>query len=775
MPSIEFSNSVSFSSYGYQTISVRVNYIESYNYSNNITTVTLSSVEAKTSSLVIGSSQFNGDGVSFSANNSSWTNVTSFGHSNQVSLTTYYQTIGNTSSGAINVAHNASGAATIYIKFSASIAYTLHQDGSSTSKNTGTFSNSGSKSLTTRVVALTVYPNGGSWNNSSANQSFSQAPSTTKTISDPSRTGYNFTGWTPGGGGSLNGTTYTFGSSNGTLTAQWSKNSYTLTTQASPSDAGTITDGGSVGYGDQVELTATPASTSGYTIAFSSWGLSGTGNLSSVNTNPTTYTMGAGDATVTGYFTSSANTYYVKFNGNGATGGGMSDQQFTYDASPQALSANQFVRLNYDFLNWNTKADGTGITYTNGQSVQNLAPSGTFNLYAIWKLRGFNVDYDANGHGTAPTAQVKVLGQDLQLAEYIPVVAEDSALETYSVIGDANGGTWVGTNGQATSLPHHRYTQIEWNTQANGSGQSYEERETYTVDSALYLYAIWEDSETRDYTYTIPSGIPTFSETRIVVFDKNGGDALTAPSMAYGYRDCPFEAWYTEPSGGIARDSQSQILASETVYAHYEDTNFSTIITPAKNQCTKQHYELLGWAADSSATVPDYAPNISIQPAAETPIGFLLGNWSGGASGVTTISENISAWSSTLTVNDYFNLMGEVGIMYDGTPMTAYIEDSFYWLWPDDEPKVYTFEIMGETVTLTLTQTTITLTTETSDPVVDLTFLKGGFMGQYLYAVWGAAGEVYIGGDKYKILIYDGTNWNQYQAYIGDGSNWVPY
>lgn len=81
MPSIEFTNSVRFNTWGNISISLRINYSETYYASGNYTTVTLTGVDAKAGALV-GSSQFNGDGVSFSSNNSSWTNVTpTWGHS----------------------------------------------------------------------------------------------------------------------------------------------------------------------------------------------------------------------------------------------------------------------------------------------------------------------------------------------------------------------------------------------------------------------------------------------------------------------------------------------------------------------------------------------------------------------------------------------------------------------------------------------------------------------------------------------------------------------
>jgi len=63
---------------------------------------------------------------------------------------------------------------------------------------------------------LTLNANGGSVSATSV----TQAAGTTYRLPTPTRNGYTFTGWTLSGG-SLNGNVYTFGTSKGTVTAQW--------------------------------------------------------------------------------------------------------------------------------------------------------------------------------------------------------------------------------------------------------------------------------------------------------------------------------------------------------------------------------------------------------------------------------------------------------------------------------------------------------------------------------------------------------------------------
>lgn len=67
------------------------------------------------------------------------------------------------------------------------------------------------------------------------------------------------------------------------------------------------------------------------------------------------------------------------------TSGTMENQHFVYNEA-QNLKRNRFSRTGYTFNGWNTKADGTGIAYSNKQNVNNLTTvdSSTINLYGQW-------------------------------------------------------------------------------------------------------------------------------------------------------------------------------------------------------------------------------------------------------------------------------------------------------------------------------------------------------------------------------------------------------
>ena len=79
-----------------------------------------------------------------------------------------------------------------------------------------------------------------------------------------------------------------------------------------------------------------------------------------------------------------ANTYTIAFNKNSESATGeMADLEMTYGVEKN-LTNNTFTRTGYEFGGWNTKADGTGTNYSDGQKVKNLATSGEVTLYAKW-------------------------------------------------------------------------------------------------------------------------------------------------------------------------------------------------------------------------------------------------------------------------------------------------------------------------------------------------------------------------------------------------------
>ena len=144
---------------------------------------------------------------------------------------------------------------------------------------------------------------------------------------------------------------------------------------------------GGTGSGSFVQgksVTVAAASKTGYTFASWSGAAADTGILASATSASTTLTIPSRDVAYEATYT--PNTYTVKFNANGGSGS-MAVESFTYDVS-KALTANAFTRNGWTFKGWAESASATTAKYTNGQSVKNLATSGTKNLYAVWDPQG---------------------------------------------------------------------------------------------------------------------------------------------------------------------------------------------------------------------------------------------------------------------------------------------------------------------------------------------------------------------------------------------------
>ena len=159
--------------------------------------------------------------------------------------------------------------------------------------------------------------------------------------------------------------------------------------------------------------------------------------------------------------------YTVHFEGNGATGGSMQDQTINYGVAAK-LNKNGFTRgftIGYDvnggnsvergsdsvvsdFTGWKLSPAAVGISYTDEQSVMNIAePGKTRNLYAAWHDNGV----------TLPNA---------------------SKEDEYWELSEDNKG-WV------------RYYFTGWYTAPNGGACVGRGGDAYTPKQDITLYAHW--------------------------------------------------------------------------------------------------------------------------------------------------------------------------------------------------------------------------------------------------------------------------------------------
>lgn len=114
----------------------------------------------------------------------------------------------------------------------------------------------------------------------------------------------------------------------------------------------------------------------------------------------------------------------VTFDGNGNTGGSMSNQ---VASSSTALTANAFTRTGYTFTGWNTLANGNGTPFADG-ATYNFLTSRT--LYAQWTPSG-------SGGGSSATASLTINASTGQLVAGSTVAVAASGLQAtapYTVV-----------------------------------------------------------------------------------------------------------------------------------------------------------------------------------------------------------------------------------------------------------------------------------------------------------------------------------------------------
>ena len=306
---------------------------------------------------------------------------------------------------------------------------------------------------------------------------------------------------------------------------------------------------------------------------------------------------------ITLYAKWTANTYLVRYYGNGYTGGGTANTTHTYDEE-KVLTANGFIReyevtynhnyngstninktATYTFKNWNREENGTGTTYEDNDVVKNLTDmnNDTVILYAQWNSSSVNhtptrtgytfggwyreaecINQVTSAENTVytPTANITLY------AKWIP--------NTYTVIYNGNGAT-----GGNTASSTHTYDEEKVLT-ANGFIREYEvtynhnyEGSTDTNKTASYIFNGWAAEENGAKVYNNEESIINLRE-------ENGEEVnLYADWSQVGVSYVPertgytFLGWYSEPEC-INKVTDDEYTPGEdtTLYAKWQVNNY---------------------------------------------------------------------------------------------------------------------------------------------------------------------------------------------------------
>ena len=235
--------------------------------------------------------------------------------------------------------------------------------------------------------------------------------------------------------------------------------------------------------------------------------------------------------------------YTLSYNANGGSGS-MSSQTVT-EGQAAKLKTNTFTKTGYYFTGWNTRADGSGTSYSDGAYATFY---GNTTLYAQWqKYADPVITFDKNDGSGTTVSQTVPYGESAALktnsftrrgyafsdwntkADGSGTAYGDGAsispssnttlyaqwtINTYSLSFDANGGSGSMSGGSAAygesiQLPSNTFTRLKytfngWNTRADGSGTAYADSASLTLTEDTTLYAQWV--LVTDYTILLPDG-----------------------------------------------------------------------------------------------------------------------------------------------------------------------------------------------------------------------------------------------------------------------------
>ena len=427
------------------------------------------------------------------------------------------------------------------------------------------------------------------------------------TLPTPSKTGYTFDGWyTQSSGGTKVSNTYT-PAGNVTLYAHWTNVNYTLTINPNGGIWNNTTSNSTKTGTTNSKLSIANPTPKGYTVSFNSnggnnvnsitsqrtftnWSLSGSGSISG-----TTYTFGAGNATLTANYNNGSITL------------------------PSATKAG------HKFKGW--YSNGCGTTFI-GNAGESYTPTSNVTLKACYSYYAYILDVYPNGgtwNGTTEKTRIEPLanpkpsiygntdytgkiGSTIDIPNPIPPsgytvsfntnggssISSITSTKSFNGWNNSSPGTFSGTTytygegsgyitanykNNSVNLPtptKSGYTFNGWYTASSGGTKV---SNTYIPEENITLYAHWSANSYRlsfDANGCGTLGVSYVTATVGKTYgDADDGDGLPSIALTTGKK---FDGWYTSSSGGNKITNSTTVTASSdngTLYAHCSYINYN--------------------------------------------------------------------------------------------------------------------------------------------------------------------------------------------------------
>jgi len=422
--------------------------------------------------------------------------------------------------------------------------------------------------------------------------------------------GYTFSGWSASGSNVTIGdstkatTTATLTSGNGTVTANFTINTFTLSLETAGDGWVSPTAPQTVDYRQPYSISASPSS--GY--QFAGWTTTDSGVTIANPASPnTTATLDSGDAKLTANFAPVTYTLNVQSGGNGAvTPSTPSTIAYGSTASISATPASGYV-----FVDWIATGSGVTIASPTSASTTVSLSSGNATLTAVFASNTYNLTLQSGTGGTVTPAG------------------------TQSVIKNAQ------TTISAT--PDAGYAFVTWQTSGSGAIISSPSSPTTTImltSSDATATAVFVKNT---YNLTLQAGAGgTVTPAGTQSVTKGVATTVSATPQA-GYT---FAGW-TSSSSGVSIASPSS--ATTTVTLTSADATVSAVFTDVT-------YNLTVDSGTGGAVTPS-GTNHVLQNTATTigaipDTGYQFSGWSSTGSGVSIASPSSATTTVTLTSGD---------------------------------------------------------------------------------------------------------------------------
>jgi uncharacterized repeat protein (TIGR02543 family) len=450
------------------------------------------------------------------------------------------------------------------------------------------------------------------------------------------------------------------------------------------------------GIGGPATASATPAST--YTISpsvptrtgytFAGWQASGgtpAGTFTTAGTN--SFTVPVGHVTLVAQWTALTNN--LTYNTSGGSAAPTDANNYGY-LSAATVSSTVPTKTGYVFLGWNTAANGTGTSFTGGNSL--IFQTSNVTLYAQWSGNPYVLTYNGNGGSSInPATETRLVDSTAAISSSLPTrtgytfsgwntAANGSGtafaaganltmtganltlfaqwtINASGVSYDANGGSGApaGANYNfgdpvtvSSTVPTKSgYTFTGWNTACNGSGTAYAPADAFSMPgSAVVLCAQWA---TNSYVLTYDgnggSGVPNASGNTF-------GATVTVTSTIPTRTGYTFIAWNT--------------LADATGTSRAASTNASpvTFTMPASNvtlyaiwslNAYTLYYNMNGGVGSISAQPARYGSAVTVSSTTPTRVGYTFSGWNtdilgggaayAGAASLTMPANNVTLYA----------------------------------------------------------------------------------------------------------------------------------